>query len=198
MNGIHIDRCRFRDLPAVYRVHCESFPFQYGFLRFLYFRCRSPRTFLVARRQGQVVGYLIAGRAWTWPFQRIGEIVSVAITPAHRRNGIGSALLGHVLRELEGLHVHKVYLQVAVSNVGAQQLYAKFNFVIEKRLPHYYSDGEDAFLMVRRIRTATAPSIPTDLPAATTPQCLQWGSPALSENNGANSSRSDSRTCSAE
>jgi len=159
MSEIHIDRCRFRDLPTVYRVHCESFPLQYGFLRFLYFLCRSPRTFLVAWHQDQVVGYIIASRSWAWPCQRIGEIVSIAITPAHRRNGIGTALLRQALHELEGLHVQKVYLQVAVSNVGAQQLYAKFNFAIEKRLPHYYSDGEDAFLMVRQGHTAKGPSI---------------------------------------
>jgi ribosomal-protein-alanine N-acetyltransferase len=66
-----------------------------------------------------------------------------------RDQGIGSALLGQALEYLEQSGVRRVVLQVSVGNHGAQRLYERFGFKIERTLPGYYGHGEDAHLMSR-------------------------------------------------
>jgi len=43
----------------------------------------------------------------------------------------------------------EVYLEVRVSNTPAISLYEKLGFRVVGRIPRYYSDGEDAYIMAR-------------------------------------------------
>jgi len=44
--------------------------------------------------------------------------------------------------------VGRVKLEVRETNDTAKRLYERFGFEIHRRLPRYYDDGEDAFVMV--------------------------------------------------
>ena len=54
--------------------------------------------------------------------------------------------------------VESLFLEVRVSNTPAINLYKKFGFKIVRRIPYYYRDGEDAYVMVIRL----APRSPGD------------------------------------
>ncbi|MDI6692214.1 MAG: GNAT family N-acetyltransferase [Anaerosomatales bacterium] len=82
----------------------------------------SDRT-VVAKRGLAVVGYAMC---------RIdrghGVVGRLAVAPAHRGNGIGSALLADCLRYLERQGIHRTVLYTQAGNDAAQRLYARFGF----------------------------------------------------------------------
>jgi len=43
------------------------------------------------------------------------------------------------------------YLEVRVSNTPAINLYSKLGFMIVKIMKGYYADGEDAYVMARKL-----------------------------------------------
>ena len=75
------------------------------------------------------------------------ELLSIAVSPAARKQGVGGALVEDLLeqaRKRAGLHI---FLEVRGSNEGAIALYRKHGFSAAGSRRSYYSDGEDAILM---------------------------------------------------
>jgi ribosomal-protein-alanine N-acetyltransferase len=72
------------------------------------------------------------------------EILTVAVEPEYRRQGVGHSLMHRAL----GLaSVRSVHLEVRESNSAAQGLYRVWGFQPVGRRLGYYEDGEDALLM---------------------------------------------------
>jgi [ribosomal protein S18]-alanine N-acetyltransferase len=72
------------------------------------------------------------------------EILTVAVEPQYRRQGVGHRLMGGALAMN---HVGSVHLEVRESNNAAQGLYRALGFLPVGRRAGYYEDGEDALLM---------------------------------------------------
>ena len=88
---------------------------------------------------GYVVAWLVVGEV---------HILNLAVDPAARRQGVGRALMVHVLRSFQSKGATKETLEVRRSNAGAQALYESLGFVRAGVRRGYYSDnGEDAFVM---------------------------------------------------
>jgi len=99
--------------------------------------------FLVAERHGGVAGYVIAHSA-----ADEGEILNLGVAAAHRRQGIGRALVARVLQELAGRGVRTVYLEVRASNTEARQLYESLGFgAVARRTGYYRRPVEDAVVL---------------------------------------------------
>jgi ribosomal-protein-alanine N-acetyltransferase len=99
------------------------------------------------------IGSKIAGYIVTMDIDDVtSKIIAFAVRKEFRGMGIGKMLLKSAIDRLVGRGKRKIMLEVRVSNIPAQQLYKKFGFVIVEVIPGYYSDGEDAYLMVRTIR----------------------------------------------
>ncbi|MEO0138923.1 MAG: N-acetyltransferase [candidate division WOR-3 bacterium] len=77
--------------------------------------------------------------------EELWELTLIGVLPEHRGKGIGKALLEESLKSIKG----EIQLHVQTNNVAAIRLYERFNFVREKVLRGFYSDGSDAYLMVR-------------------------------------------------
>ena len=78
--------------------------------------------------------------------------MSIAVRPGYRRLGVGSALMSETVRVMKEIYgVESIFLEVRVSNIQAIRLYEKFGFVKVRRIKGYYRDGEDAFVMVKRL-----------------------------------------------
>ena len=71
------------------------------------------------------------------------EILTLAVRPERRRCGFGAALVcvaaDHALR----LRAHRIFLEVAVGNHAARQLYAGLGFGEVGRRTAYYGTGAD-------------------------------------------------------
>jgi ribosomal protein S18 acetylase RimI-like enzyme len=85
--------------------------------------------FLVAMVDAELVGTAMAGydghRGWLY---------YLAVHPAHRRQGIGEALMGRVQDDLAAIGCPKLNLQVRAENIGAVAFYRRLGFDIEERV----------------------------------------------------------------
>lgn len=81
------------------------------------------------------------------------EVLTIAVTPQHRRRRLANRLLAAVSTAARGQGATCLFCEVAEDNVPARALYAQLDFVIVGRRPAYYGreDGQaiDA-LIVRR------------------------------------------------
>lgn len=143
-----VERCSWRSLGAAYRLHRDCFPYPYPIWRMIGYRWSPDSRVFIVRDRGQVVGYLIATiTQHLRPPRRVGEIISLAVRREWRRQGVGTDLLLAALDFFSGRDLQEIYLQVAVGNEEAQAVYRRLGFAITERLPSYYIDGEDAYLM---------------------------------------------------
>jgi [ribosomal protein S18]-alanine N-acetyltransferase len=75
------------------------------------------------------------------------EIVTLAVSPAARRQGIGDGLL-RAAKDFAVRHgATRMFLEVAVGNTAALALYAKNGFCRVGRRRRYYANGADALVM---------------------------------------------------
>ena len=97
----------------------------------------------VAELKGVPVGFLI-GRNAADEF----EILNMAVSPANRRNGIGSKLLESALEFSRIAGCARAYLEVRLSNAPAITLYTRYRFTESGRRVRYYRDPvEDALVL---------------------------------------------------
>ncbi len=83
----------------------------------------------------------------------VGHLVSIAVRPPYRRIGIGSKLLEETIKVMREFYkAESIYLEVRISNAPAIKLYEKFGFKKARIVKGYYADGEDAYIMVRKLR----------------------------------------------
>jgi len=74
------------------------------------------------------------------------------VHPDHRLRGIGTALLHRVIEDISARGARKLYLDTGATGYeAALAFYRAHGFVDEARLPDYYSDGEDALVLARRV-----------------------------------------------
>ncbi|HEX8709866.1 MAG TPA: ribosomal protein S18-alanine N-acetyltransferase [Pyrinomonadaceae bacterium] len=80
-----------------------------------------------------------------------GHITTVGVAPEHRRRGIAQRMLQKVEDGFQRRQVRVIRLEVRSVNAGAQQLYRNLGYVVTQRLPRYYSNGGDGFLMIKSL-----------------------------------------------
>jgi ribosomal-protein-alanine N-acetyltransferase len=109
-------------------------------------------AFLVAEAQGTAAGYVVAHAA-----ADEGEILNLGVAEAHRRRGVGRALVTAVLALLGAHGVRVVYLEVRDSNTGARRLYESLGFSeVARRARYYRRPVEDAVVLRTAIGAAGA------------------------------------------
>jgi len=145
------------DLEAVMNINRVCLPENYAPYFFIETYNSLPDGFIVAECQGQVVGYIMCRLEHGFSdlkklrFAKKGHIVSVAVMPDFRNQGIGCSLVEDAISSLSGLHVDECYLEVRLTNVPAINLYKKLEFEITRTVPRYYFDGSDALVMTKAL-----------------------------------------------
>jgi len=86
---------------------------------------------------GPLAGFVLARLA-----AEEGEILTIAVAPAHRRLGIGRQLMDAVLRELYSARAEVLFLEVEEANTAALALYRRLGFHPVASRPHYYRHPE--------------------------------------------------------
>ncbi|UUP17797.1 GNAT family N-acetyltransferase [Nitratireductor thuwali] len=84
-----------------------------------------------AKPQGFVLARLAAGEA---------EILTIAVSRALRRRGLGYDLMDAVLRHLHAERAEALFLEVDETNIGAIALYRRLGFQQVGSRPDYYRD----------------------------------------------------------
>lgn len=106
-----------------------------------------PRTTLVADSMGNVVGFVLGFKHT--PLE--GRIFWLAVRPGYQSRGVGRKLLASILRTFRFMGAVSATLEVRISNKKAQALYVGMGFEMTTIYPGYYSDGEPAIIMKRRL-----------------------------------------------
>lgn len=149
-----IREATLKDLNDVIAINRSVLPENYPPWFFLEHLEQFPKAFIVAEIGGRVVGYVMSRVEYGWsnlvrgrPVKK-GHIVSVGVLPEARRLGIATAMMSRAMKAMKIFYgASEVYLEVRVSNTPAISLYEKLGYKIVGRVPKYYSDGEDAFIM---------------------------------------------------
>lgn len=91
--------------------------------------------------------YLV-GFSGIWLMVDEAHITNIAVHPEYQGRGIGEMLLIVTIDMSQELHASTMTLEVRASNRVAQNLYAKYGFVVTGRRSGYYLDNrEDAVIM---------------------------------------------------
>lgn len=130
------------DVKRVLEIEVMSFDQSYGFNMFMKLH-EMGIGFLVAEKEGYVVGYVLF---WI-KHEREGHIISIAVDKNYKRLKIGTKLLSHAIMILAQCRAERITLEVNENNRGAIEFYREFNFEVDRVVPGYYSSDEGAMVM---------------------------------------------------
>jgi ribosomal-protein-alanine N-acetyltransferase len=99
------------------------------------------RTVLIARTH-EPVGVITIQTAG-----ELADLHRLAVAPAYRRQGVGSALVRSVLNTVRQLGAGGVILEVRDTNQGAIMLYQKLGFEQLAARQNYYGPGQHALIL---------------------------------------------------
>ena len=145
------------DLQGVMQINRETLPENYSDYFFMDLYERFPETFIVAELEEKVVGYIMCrievglSNYGLGGLIRKGHVVSIAVLPKARRKGAAQALIKTALTGMQFYKAKQCYLEVRVTNEAGVALYKKLGFEVSRRVHGYYSDGEDAYVMSKKI-----------------------------------------------
>ncbi len=145
------------DLQSVTQINRLCLPENYMDFFFMDLHKRFPETFIVAEEDGKIVGYIMCrievglASLSLGGLIRKGHVVSIAVLPQGRRKGVAQQLM---TKAMEGMRYYKAklcYLEVRVTNEPGVALYKKLGFEVSRTIKGYYSDGEDAYVMTKKL-----------------------------------------------
>ena len=145
------------DLQAVMQTNRVCLPENYTDFFFIDLHQRFPETFIVAEDDGKLLGYIMCriemglSSMGLGGLVRKGHVVSIAVMPQVRRRGIAQAVINKSLEGMQYYRAKQAFLEVRVTNEPAIALYKKLGFEISKTINGYYSDGEDAYVMTKKL-----------------------------------------------
>jgi [ribosomal protein S18]-alanine N-acetyltransferase len=137
-----IRRFQPADFERVIAIEKEAFN-EYNPILFMAAYETFPEGFLVAEKDGHVVGFLTTVAVSVFDV----KILSLAVDSRCQNEGFASMLLRSLFQVLRTKAVPRLLLEVRLSNVRAQRLYLSLGFNLVKVICAYYQDGEDAYLM---------------------------------------------------
>ena len=146
---IRIRPAKLYDVPALARIERDSFGSPWSAEEITKDVTAGGNVYVAVAEYGaEKAGYgeirFVAGEA---------QIYNIAIAPELRREGIGEALLRHMIAKAEDNGCELVTLEVRGGNEAAMALYTKLGFrEVGRRKGYYAKGGEDAVLMDLNLR----------------------------------------------
>jgi ribosomal protein S18 acetylase RimI-like enzyme len=100
-------------------------------------------------------------------FERnVCRVLSVAVMPNARRRGHGTEMMRAAEAAATERGCSSVRLEVSTLNTGAVEFYRRLGYTVDGVLYGYYSWGEDAYSMAKRMETEPERSTPTNIRAS--------------------------------
>ena len=140
---LSVSTLRSLSVPLIFRHPVVS-----GLRRSCLIRCRviSVCSLWMMERDGEVIGY-----CGMWVLFEEAHITNIAIHPDYRGQGSGKELLLAAMEHAASFGAEMMTLEVRETNLVAQNMYAKFDFLQQGFRKKYYSDtGEGALLLWNR------------------------------------------------
>jgi ribosomal-protein-alanine N-acetyltransferase len=145
------------DLQSVMQINRVCLPENYTDMFFIDLHERFPETFIVAEENGAIAGYTMCrvevglSNHGLGGLIRKGHVVSIAVLPQSRRKGVASALIKAAMEGMCYYKAKQIFLEVRVTNGAGVSLYKKSGLEVSRTINGYYSDGEGAYVMSKKL-----------------------------------------------
>jgi ribosomal-protein-alanine N-acetyltransferase len=144
------------DLPALVRLEGSAFSDPWSLAMLEEALAARGAVTLVAETGEGVIGSVMGRNG-----ADEGEILTIAIDPASRRQGLGRRLLLAALDQMSAGGARTVWLEVRTSNVAARMMYLGSGFVAAGvRRGYYRRPTEDALILKREITASPSAGQP--------------------------------------
>jgi ribosomal-protein-alanine N-acetyltransferase len=146
---VRIERARPEDLDTIMRIEQASFTMPWTRKMFEVELSQNPfgRLEVLRRTDAALIGYVCY-----WVVFEECRLMTLAVEPSLRRQGLGRALLRHAMGRGREAGATRGLLEVRASNGTAIQLYEQEGFRrVAVRARYYTSPVEDAVLMERAL-----------------------------------------------
>jgi len=144
---IKVRKMDLSDIPFVYTEELKIFGKSLGektlYNEIIY---NEMSRYFIALVEGKRVGYI-----GSWLTIPNAEILNLFVIESMRKKGVGKRLVAEVIKLCRQEKIEHLTLEVRTSNIPAFQLYKTLGFEHVTTRKHYYEDGEDALLMIRKI-----------------------------------------------
>jgi ribosomal-protein-alanine N-acetyltransferase len=142
---LSIDALTPADITAAIAIESLAYPTGFPARHYLHELQHNRLAHYLALRRGRPQ---LIGVAGYWLMADETHVITIAVHPAHQRQGLGEWLLLHLLEHSLGQGAQVATLEVRVGNERAIALYHKYQFELAGRRRGYYSDtGEDALIL---------------------------------------------------
>jgi ribosomal-protein-alanine N-acetyltransferase len=145
-----IRRARPTDLPEIMAIERECFVEPWDEEVFAQTMEWTPFHFFVALAAGRLKGFIVGCMENTGS-ATYGHISNLGVTGGYRGKGLGRLLVARLEQQFMVDGAEGVLLEVRVSNTGAQEFYRRLGYGEAFLLSGYYSNGEDALVMMKEI-----------------------------------------------
>lgn len=136
-----IEKASIEHLDRLYEIEMKCFETEaFTKQQIAYLITDSNSVILVSRVKDEVVGFVI-GKTYMDKKPAAGQILTIDVSPKHRRKGIGQRLLHEIEKTLKDKGVKICYLEVRENNFVALSLYQKLGYKRVGRLENYYGNA---------------------------------------------------------
>jgi ribosomal-protein-alanine N-acetyltransferase len=141
------------EIPSVLSIEERNSDYPWSQSRFITSIENSSNLCYCLSQNGKTIGYLIAMLAGD-----TADILNIGIDPDFKMQGYGTALLNHLIEELNKRNIFEILLEVRAGNKSAIQFYKKQGFKEISIRKNYYtknsknqSHREDGIIMSIKI-----------------------------------------------
>lgn len=144
--SVTIEDASIRHLDRLYEIEIECFEREaFTKQQIAHLLTDYNSVSLVAKVNGEIVGFII-GMIYLERNSLTGHILTIDISPIHRRKGIAQKLLQEIEKIFTEKGVKACRLEVREDNIAALRLYQKFGYKKVAKLKNYYGNAHGIYL----------------------------------------------------
>lgn len=137
------------DIPSVVKVVADSLGESYPPSLYLTVHNLWRDGFIVLSEDGNIVGFVAAVPSGT----KVARVLMLAVLSRYRQRSFGQRLMNELYASCGSAGIDTIILEVRKSNRTAISFYERQGFSVYGEIQKFYSNGEDAYKMMRVLRT---------------------------------------------
>ncbi|MGQ9538515.1 MAG: ribosomal protein S18-alanine N-acetyltransferase [Candidatus Bathycorpusculaceae bacterium] len=144
--AITIEDASLKYLDRLYEIEMECFTREAFTKQQIAQLLANPNSVsLIAKGDNKIVGFII-GMLSIEDNMLIGHVLTIDVSPSHRRKGVGIKLLHEIEKIFKDKQARICRLEVREDNVAALNLYRKLGYKKVAKLEYYYGEAHGILL----------------------------------------------------
>lgn len=144
--AITIEDASIKHLDRLYEIEMECFTRETFTKQQIAQLLANPNSVsLIAKGDNKIVGFII-GMLSIEDNMLIGHVLTIDVSPSHRRKGVGIKLLHEIEKIFKDKQARICRLEVREDNVAALNLYRKLGYKKVAKLEYYYGEAHGILL----------------------------------------------------